>query len=223
MKITDVRWIFVGLLAVWLFQTFSSSSAELTSVFTLSNNELVAKTSPFDLGCSLVLLVLYLLLVNAEVSRTAGCLPGVFRRFIAFWIDLIAMVSLLVPIMAFIPLSAEWARTSGDLQWALERTATSTGETIFVTSLFFLGLLLPLLYYAIPLMNQRPTPGACVMGYRIVPDTGTTLTFKKALLRTMLGFVAACAAWAAPFLGRRREEGKFWLDMVFSTHAVKLN
>jgi len=222
MKITDLRWIFVGLLAVWLVQTFISS-AELTNVFTLSNNQLVARTNPFDLGCSLVLLVLYLFLVNAKVSNTAGCLPGVFRIFIAFWIDLIAMVTLLAPIMAFIPLFAEWVRTSGDLQWALERTATSTGEIIFFTSLLFVGLLLTLLYFAIPMMNHRPTPGACVMGYRIVPDSGTALTLKKALLRTCVGFVAACAAWAAPFLGRNREEGKFWLDLVFSTHAVKLN
>jgi hypothetical protein len=43
-----------------------------------------------------------------------------------------------------------------------------------------------------------------------------------ALLRTLLGFIAACGAYLAPFIARDRKKGKFWLDKVFDTRAVTL-
>lgn len=48
------------------------------------------------------------------------------------------------------------------------------------------------------------------------------MTVRTAVLRTLLGFVAACGAYLAPFVARDRKKGKFWLDGVFDTRAVRL-
>jgi hypothetical protein len=60
------------------------------------------------------------------------------------------------------------------------------------------------------------------MGYQIVADQGVKMTWRKALLRTLLGFVATCGCYIAPFIARDKQRGKFWLDKVFGTHAEKL-
>lgn len=86
---------------------------------------------------------------------------------------------------------------------------------IFVT----IGLVF---YFAFPLIRRRPSPGACITGCQVVPDDGTTMTLRTAVFRTLLGFIALCAAYLAPFIERDSKNGKFWLDKVFDTRAVTL-
>jgi hypothetical protein len=76
------------------------------------------------------------------------------------------------------------------------------------------------LYYAIPLVRRRPSPGSCILGYQIVPDHEGTISVGIAVLRTFLGFIAVCLA---PFTARDQSKAKFWLDKLFGTRAVRLN
>jgi uncharacterized RDD family membrane protein YckC len=79
-----------------------------------------------------------------------------------------------------------------------------------------------LFYYAFPLTRRRPSPGACIAGYQIVSDDGLTMIVRTAIMRSLLGFIAAGAAYLAPFVARDRKKGKFWLDAVFDTRALTL-
>jgi hypothetical protein len=42
------------------------------------------------------------------------------------------------------------------------------------------------------------------------------------ILRTLLGFLAVAGAYLVPFGERNRKQGKFWLDKVFNTHAMRM-
>jgi uncharacterized RDD family membrane protein YckC len=77
-------------------------------------------------------------------------------------------------------------------------------------------------YFTWPLVRRRPSPGACIFGYQVVPDEGTTLNLGHAILRMVLGFVAVGTWYVAPFVARDQKKGKFWLDKIFSTRAVRL-
>jgi len=124
--------------------------------------------------------------------------------------------------MGILPALTEWKRT-GVLAWNFERTTQAPGDNLMATIVgvsCFVGLIL---YYTFPLVRGKPSPGDCIVGYQIIPDEGTTLSFRKALLRTLMGFIAAWAFYLAPFVARDRKNGKFWLDMVFGTRAVKLS
>lgn len=68
------------------------------------------------------------------------------------------------------------------------------------------------LYYTWPLMRGRPSPGACIMGYQIVADNGSTLTLGAALKRTV---------WSFSFLRDWREKS-LRIDEETETHAVEL-
>lgn len=91
------------------------------------------------------------------------------------------------------------------------------------TIVFTLGFAALVFYYALPLIRCRPSPGACIVGYQIVPDEETIMSRRTAVLRTLLGFIAVAAAYLALFIGRDRKNGKFWLDKVFGTRAVRLS
>jgi uncharacterized RDD family membrane protein YckC len=125
------------------------------------------------------------------------------------------------PIMGILPTLTEWKRT-GQFEWNFERTTHALSDGWLTLAGITIGLAALVFYYAFPLTRCRPSPGACIAGYQIVPDEGVAINARTALLRTLLGFLAACAAYLAPFIARDRKKGKFWLDAVFGTRALTL-
>jgi uncharacterized RDD family membrane protein YckC len=116
----------------------------------------------------------------------------------------------------------EWRRT-GVFQWSFARDVSAPYDG-WLAWIVVLGTFICMaFYFALPLILGRPSPGTCVMGYQIIPDEGEHLTPVLALKRAFFGFIAVCSAYAVPFKRRERERGKFWLDIKFGTHAVKLN
>jgi uncharacterized RDD family membrane protein YckC len=139
----------------------------------------------------------------------------------AFWLDFALAMTAAVPIIGVLPTLAEWKRT-GNFEWNFERTTHAAGDGWLIAVTTSMSVVALVFYYAFPLVRRRPSPGACIAGYQIVADEGVTITARVAVLRTLLGFVAACACYIAPFIARDRMQGKFWLDKVFNTRAVKL-
>jgi len=148
-------------------------------------------------------------------------LPGVLRRFLAFWLDFILAMVAVGPIFGVLPVLIEWRRT-GVFEWTFERTSPAPGDKLLLTIGLLSCSVSTVVYYAIPLVRRKPSPGTCILGYQIVADDDLTVPLQTALLRTVLGFIALCVAYLAPFVARDRKNGKFWLDKVFGTRAVLL-
>ncbi|MGD1025382.1 MAG: RDD family protein [Candidatus Sulfotelmatobacter sp.] len=222
MSVKELRWLFVVVLSVAIFIGNISEPATfgISQQWTNGNYSFAGGTHPVALTLALIIAVLYLLLMFAPPADLGEPLPGVFRRFVTFWLDFILAMILIAPIMGILPALTEWNRT-GIFQWHFERTVhapgdgwlTAAGLILLVTGLVF--------YFAFPLNRRRPSPGACITGYQIVPDDGIKMTVRMAILRTLLGFIAACGAYLAPFIARDRKKGKFWLDAVFGTRALR--
>lgn len=225
MKPTQLRWLLLGLLAFWfaLMAIFSGpKTIGLSSETVNGEYRFAGGTDPAALGFAVVMMVGYLLLVNGEQPESRTPLCGVFRRFVAFWLDIMFASLTVGPVLGLVPTIVEWRRT-GVFQWSFERSTSETGDTFQVFVLMLLMLSAFILYFVIPLRRHRPSPGACIMGYCVVPDDGASLTLRQASLRTLLGFIAACTAYLAPFVARDRKQGKFWLDRVFGTRAIRLH
>ena len=223
MSVKELRWLFVADLAVAVFiGNVSSEPATfgISQQWTNGNYSFAGGTHPVALTMALIIAVLYLLLMFSPQVNLGEPLSGVFRRFVTFWLDFMLAMILITPIIGILPALTEWKRT-GTFQWYFERTLpvqgdgwlTAVGAILLIPGLVF--------YFALPLIRRRPSPGACITGYQIVPDEGTTMTLRTAILRTLLGFIAACAAYLAPFIARDRKKGKFWLDAVFGTRALR--
>lgn len=217
----ELRWLFGAVIAaVIVIGNFSEPATYgISQQWTNGDYRFAGGTHPVALTLALLIAVLYLLLMFSPPTPLGEPLPTVFRRFVTFWLDFILAMTLIAPIMGILPALAEWRRT-GSFQWHFQRDfhagdgwLTAAGSIFLIAGLVF--------YFAYPLVRHRPSPGACITGYQIVPDDGATMTVRTAVLRTLLGFIAACGAYAAPFVARDRKKGKFWLDAVFSTRALR--
>jgi hypothetical protein len=223
MRMKELRWLFLAVLAVVLFSSFISGPVTfgISQRWTNGKYLFAGGTHPIALTFALIIVVLYLLLMFAPPPNLGAPFPGVFRRFVAFWLDFVLAMMVIGPFTGILPTLTEWRRT-GDFRWNFERTTHAPGDGWLTTAGLILGFVALVFYYAFPLDRRRPSPGACIAGYQIVPDDGVTMTPKAALLRTLLGFIAACGAYLAPFIARDRRKGKFWLDRVFGTRALTL-
>lgn len=223
MNAKTLRWLFVAVLGVGLSLAFLSAPVTLGASAQWSGDSyrFAGGTHPIALVFALAIVALYFALMFAPPSALGAPMPGVFRRFLTFWLDFVLAMMVMTPVIGILPTAMEWRRT-GTFQWNFERTTHAPSDNwlvILATILISLGLVA---YYSVPMVRRRPTPGSCVSGYQIVSDDGVAITPRKALLRTLLGFVALSVAYLAPFVARNRKKGKFWLDNVFGTHAVLL-
>jgi len=219
----ELRWLFLAVLVVALFVANFSEPATfgISQQWTNGNYSFAGGTHPVALIFAVIIAVLYLLLMIAPPVDLGEPLPGVLRRFLTFWLDFTLAMILLTPIMGILPTLTEWNRT-GAFQWHFERTLHAPGDGWLTAAGFIFFIPGLLFYFAFPLVRRRPSPGASITGYQIVTDDGITMTTRTAILRTLLGFIAACGAYLAPFIARDRKRGKFWLDTVFGTRAMKL-
>jgi uncharacterized RDD family membrane protein YckC len=224
MKVLHVRWLLIGLVALWFVLTYAfppeGGTIGLSGSYANGEYQFAGGTQPAALCFAVLMIISYILLIKSE-QNVGKPVEGVLRRFVAFWLDLIVAISILAPILGIVPTILEWRRT-GEFQWTFERSTSASGDALQLALLLPLSFAALALYHALPLLYSRPTPGACIMGYRVVSDEGKMLTLQRALFRTLMGFIAACAAYLAPFIGRDRRKGKFWLDQMFDTHAVGL-
>jgi uncharacterized RDD family membrane protein YckC len=224
MQAKHFRWVFLPSLVVLFFSGFFKSgriSIGASGSWSVGNYQFSGGTEPWALLVSAGLLALYLLLLYSPATTPNGAMPGIVRRFVAFWCDFTICILGVAPFLGILPCLLEWKRT-GEFQWTFERE-TAAGYDAWVVIITMLAMLaLMAIFFAWPLVRCKPTPGSSIMGYQIVGDDGNPITWRKAVLRSLLGFVAACAWFVAPFVERDKPKGKFWLDRVFKTHSEKL-
>lgn len=223
MNVKELRWLFIAaVIALFIIGSVGEpTTLGISAGWTNNRYTFAGGTAPWALAFALVMIGLYLLLMYSSPAALGQPLPGLVRRFVAFWLDFILAIMTIGPILGILPMLTEWRRTRV-FQWNFDRTTQSPGDGTIATIGVLLIFIALAFYFALPLVRRRPSPGACILGYQIVPDEGTTFRFRAALLRTLLGFIAVCAWWLSPFLDRDRKKGQFWLDKVFRTRAVKL-
>jgi hypothetical protein len=224
MKVRELRWLFIAVLACLFVLSFIPSSFEPVTIgvsVDLSNGHyhFAGGTDPRALLIASIVIPLYLLLMRAVPEELGNPLSGLFRRYVAFWLDFMLAMFVIGPVIGILPMIAEWRRT-GVFHWTFERDSPAPGDAPMATVSISCAFAALLLYFAWPLVCRRPSPGACVLRYQVVPDEGEALPFRKAVARTLLGFVAVASFPLALFIKRDRKKGKFWVDKVFDTRAV---
>ncbi|MGB0066273.1 MAG: RDD family protein [Terracidiphilus sp.] len=225
MKSKYFRWVFLAALTpIAILGFVGGEPTHLGASIEISDDgyRFAGGTDPWALVYAALVILLYICLLRSEPGEQGEPMPGVLRRFVAFWIDFALGMIAIIPIIGLLPATMEWKRT-GVFVWNFERTIPAPGDGLLAGTGALLGFAGLVFFYAWPLMRLLPTPGSCIMGYRIVGDEGSAVTVRSRLLRVLLGFIATSAWPIAPFISRDKRRGKFWLDKVFKTQAVKLS
>jgi hypothetical protein len=223
LTVRKFRWLFLSVLICQsvFFVVFAPQVLGSTTEWNNGEYRFVAGTAPWALGLSLFAGYLYFLLMDMTLEKTGRPLTGVIRRFAAFWLDFMFAMLIASPVIGLVPVLVEWQR-KGVFAWDFSR-GTPAWTDLFVAplsiALCFVALML---YYSIPLCRQKPSPGSCIVGYCVLPDGTAPLSMRKALTRSLVGFVAVCGAYLTPFVARDKERGKLWHDRIYGTHAALL-
>ena len=224
MKPRQFRWLFLGALTAFFVQAFSFGPSNFGASINWSDGRYVfaGGTTPWALAIAAFIIALYFVLMYTPPSQGAAPLLGLLPRLIAFFLDFTLAMCAIGSLLGIFPALTEWRRT-GIFAWNLERTSPAPGDAILVGSLTAVAFIALVFYFVWPLIRRRPTPGSCIAGYLVVPEDGITMTATRAVGRVFLGMYAAGFWIVAPFIARDPQRGKFWLDRVFRTKAVKLN
>ena len=223
MQAKHFRWIFLAIVPVIFYLADLSNPVIIGSTLEWSDGRYwyAGGSSPSALLLSLVVMLSFGALMASKADEVGRPVASVVRRFAAFWVDFLISMSAIAPIAGTIPAFMEWRRT-GIFQWNFARDYPASGDGIVVLSALVAVIIAMAFYFAIPLMTQRPTPGTCVLGYRVIADNNRPLRFAIALKRSALGFIAVARIFRGLRGERDPKEGKFWLDFRFKTRAVEL-
>jgi hypothetical protein len=224
LKAKEFRWVFLALLAPLLFLGFSPGSKwtiGASAEWSNGNYTFAGGTHPGALLLSGITIVLYLWLLRSKVSAGAPTTQAFFRRPVAALIDFVLAIVATAPIFGIVPMLAEWRQT-GSFAWNLERTTYFAGDKYVIGATSLLAIAMLMTYFALPLLLGKPSPGACILGYQIVPDDGFEMTPLIALGRGALDFVSLCEIYGTLFGILKRKRGSYWVDRFFHTHAIQL-
>jgi hypothetical protein len=215
MNAKHFRWLFLLLLAGLVLVAFSLDAATTIGLSGESSGDkyrIAGGTAPWALLFAALTIGLYSLLMSSSPPSHGGTIRGWWwRRLAAFWLDFFLALMATSPILGLLPVLAEWRRT-GVFAWSFERTTPAPGDGWLFAAMFAIALPSLAIYYIWPLVRGRPTPGACIMGYQIVANNGSALTWRAALMRALLGL---------SFLRDWREK-TLRIDEESATHAVEL-
>lgn len=229
MKATFVRWFLIGY-AVLLLAVIAIDSSSEEAGLGISINWVNGDYSfsggapPWTLAFSGVNIALYGLLYASEGNASSRPMPHLFRRFLAGLVDWMLAIFTVATLLGLIAVLIEY-RSTGVFERVIDRQEPhplDTLEAVVDLPLLFGGMVS---YMVFPLMKGKPTPGACIFGYRVTPDEGSRMTLWFAALRALLGSVALLGwpCWIMAYaLKRDKVHGKFWLDHVFRIHAEYL-
>jgi hypothetical protein len=223
MSVRFFRWTFVALLLIFWITMFLYGDRTIGASSELSNGNyrFVAGTRPQYLILALLIIAAYIALMHVTIPPSTRPVPGVVRRHVAFLLDFMLAVIAAASAIGLMPVLVEWKRTDR-FAWVFERNAPGPSDDLIATVGVSICFALLFLYFLVPLIRRRPSPGACILGYQIIPDDGQSLTVGNATTRIFLGCVAVGLWPLAPFIGRERHRGKMWIDRVCNTRAVEL-
>jgi RDD family len=223
MNVKHFRWLFLAALVVVIYwaSTMSPGTIGISQSCTDGVCHFEGGTAPRAIACAFGIILLYILFLYSPPASPGAPMPGLLRRFVAFWVDFILFMAATAPLAGIAPTLLEWRRT-GVFAWNFARDVSAPYDGWLSAIVVLVLLIFMPLYFALPLVRARPSPGSCIMGYQILSDIEGGLTLMEALKRVCFGFMAVCSAYFVNSRPRDKSKGKFWLDMKFGTHAVML-
>jgi len=198
---------------------FSGGNAGITSHCYNGDCFVMASTSLFSIVCG-VILGLYAILFPRQKSISDKPLEvGIWRRFGAFLVDFIVVLTVATPLLTLPLILAEYYET-GIFAWSFQRDfSRTTDNVIIIPSALSFFFFLSFYFYKFHMTGQ-PTLGQYILGFRV---TGNDNDVKKgeAASRVVLSFVGLCI-WPISVLHALYNGKEFWWDEFSNTKVERI-
>jgi uncharacterized RDD family membrane protein YckC len=181
--------------------------------------EVYAGADPISITWSAVAIAVFVVLMTVGGNATVVGVSTFKRRAAAFLIDFWFSGTVLVTVVALVPLWLE-ARRTGRFSWHFERDYT-VGTDALAAPLAVLVLAIIFLYFAFPLTRGKQTVGCFVLRLRVTPPFGDQGRFaiREALRR--IGYtVWGLMTWKWALKDFRDSHGRTWWDRETDCRVV---
>lgn len=211
-------WVLATVLIVLLAQSAFGVSNVLTDQCVNQGCVILARTSPIGLLSSAALLALTIFLRPVPAAPVAGQTVRLRRRVGAFFIDIFAAMSIVVPLAA-LPMLLYAAAMSKVFLWAVQVSQPDWWDHVIAVVLIISAVAGLVVYYQLPLRRGRQTLGQYVAGYRLEPREGGTPRYAKL---TMLSLAGVCLWPISLAMAAARPDREFWWNRAAGVCAVRL-
>jgi hypothetical protein len=224
MKAKGFRWFLLGYFALLIvaMNIHSDETVGISANWSNGDYSYQAGAPPWSIAFSAVGAGLYVALASSSVPVSSRPMPHLLRRWAAGMIDIVMALVIPAAFLGLIAVFVEYRQT-GVFDWVVERQQSRPEDwPLSIVSVLLIMFVLMPVFFAVSWSLGKPTPGSCIFNFRIVADGGSRLSLWRAGLRALLGSMALLAwpCWIlAYWLKRDKNAGKFWLDVVFRTHA----
>ncbi len=160
----------------------------------------------------------------SDNARYDGTKPvGIFRRAVAYMVDLSIAFAILPPVLA-VPLLMVESSLTGSFAWEFNRTDLVPSDVLDGMPVLVLSIVLINLNYAYPLARGTQTPGCRLLGLVIIDfDEEDRVPLGRAVMRSFLAFLGALGFFITiPLALWSRQPGILWYDEIMDTRAVRL-
>jgi len=139
-----------------------------------------------------VLMIPFTFLYKAKDKPKISNKPvNLWRRFLALLIDFLMALVIIGPLLALPALIIESQNTQS-FSWYFTRDWPRESDMLVTLFAVIPGMIWTLIYLSFPPAKGKQTFGQYLMGYRISAYKGSKITFKRALLRNVFGFLVLC-------------------------------
>ncbi|MCP4548420.1 MAG: RDD family protein [bacterium] len=143
---------------------------------------------------------------------------GLFKRFVACFIDSLLYSIVLGTTIPLLALAIEGIRTS-NFAWWFSR-GHRVGSDVIVEISFHLVFILTIVLFALPVARQRQSLGQLITGYAVITESGR-ITLLRACLRCVLAYFSCILFVLSCPMALLRKDRRMWHDLVFKTYPCK--
>jgi len=200
MKAQSLRWFLLSYLILLLAVIATNSTSDEIGVgvsmnLTSDDYSFSVGAPPWAIAFALAGVCLCMALYRCEIPSQSEPMPHLFRRFVAGLADWVLAFLIAAAFVGLLNTLIEYRQT-GTWEWVIGRQEYRPWDALRAFGGVLAMFAVTPFFVAIPTSKGRPTPGACILGYCVKPDTGSRLTFWSAMLRAALGAVALLAGRA---------------------------
>jgi uncharacterized RDD family membrane protein YckC len=176
----------------------------------------MASTSYLSIILGLIFVVFALKFPRAS-SEDAENRAGFWRRFGAFLIDFMLVMSVLTPIVVLPAIFTEFIHTD-TFMWSFQRDYARPSDNIIILPSVFIIFLGHIYYLYKYTLLTKPTLGQYILGYRVKCVDGT-MTASIARKRVSLSILGVCL-WPISVIHGLIKKRVFWWDSGSGSIAV---
>ena len=217
------RIIILAALIISFVIGFADGITGFMMVAALGGGFMAARSGPAALLGAGFLIFAYWIAIS-DNARYDGTKPaGIFRRAVAYMVDLSIGFAIIPPVLA-VPLLLVESSLTGSFVWEFNRTDLVPTDVLVGIPVLGFSIVLINLYFAYPLARGTQTPGCRLLGLVIIDfEEEGRVPLGRAVMRSFLAFLGALGFFITiPLALWSRQPGMMWYDEIMDTRAAKL-